>query len=120
MLIHTNPASLTPDDMIPANILNASMVLSGELCEFKKILFTAPDEKFIVMIWENRAAVKLDLKDYPVDEFVTLLEGDLELVSEDGTMSRFKAGDSFLIVKGFNGTWRQSGRLRKYAVWNIR
>lgn len=120
MTVSIDAKALAEADMEPSNALDPSWVRSGEIAEFKKVLFAAPDEKFIVMVWENRKPVELSLPGYPVDEFITLIEGEVELEDEQGKRSSFKAGDSFLIKKGFKGVWRQRGHLRKYAVWNIR
>lgn len=120
MIVSINAKALTKADMSPSNALDPAWVRSGEIQEFHKVLFASPDNKFIVQVWENRTALELSLESYPVDEFITLIEGEVEVVDHAGNVSRFKAGDSFLLVKGFKGIWRQPGYLRKYAIWNIR
>jgi uncharacterized cupin superfamily protein len=40
-----------------------------------------------------------------VDEFCVFLSGHAQLISEDGTVQDFRAGDSFLIPNGFVGYW---------------
>ncbi len=120
MTISVDAKALTDADMSPCNALDPSWVRSGEIQEFNKVLFTAPGGKFIVMVWENRTPLELAFDSYPVDEFITIVRGEVEVEDKLGNVSRFKAGDSFMMEKGFGGVWRQSGHLRKYAIWNIR
>lgn len=39
------------------------------------------------------------------DEFCSILSGHCRLISEDGTVKDFRAGDAFLIPNGFRGWW---------------
>lgn len=51
-------------------------------------------------------------------EFCHLIEGVCELVSADGTVARYEAGDSFIIEPGFTGLWRVIEPMKKrFAVW---
>ncbi len=52
---------------------------------------------------------------YPCDEFMLVLEGEVTLESE-GFSATYKAGDAFLIPKGFKGYWRQPGEMLKYYM----
>ncbi len=52
-------------------------------------------------------------------EFCHLLEGECELVPDDGAPQRFAAGDSFVIEPGFAGVWRVLTQMRKRFVVRI-
>lgn len=52
---------------------------------------------------------------YPCDEFMVVLEGEVT-VEGDGFKETYRAGDSFLIPKGFRGYWRQPGPMLKYYM----
>ena len=55
---------------------------------------------------------------YTKDELCTLLEGTVRLTADDGTVATYTAGDTFLIPKGFKGTWETVVAVRKfYAVY---
>ena len=54
--------------------------------------------------------------DYPVDEFMVVLDGEVTLTHDDGTSDTFRKGDSFLLPKGFKGVWHQPGPMLKYYV----
>ena len=53
---------------------------------------------------------------YPVDEFMVVLDGEVTLTSDGGFSDTYRRGDSFLLPKGFKGTWHQPGPMLKYYV----
>jgi uncharacterized cupin superfamily protein len=53
---------------------------------------------------------------YGEHEFCSMLEGRVRLVSDDGSVAEFGAGDSFVIPAGFNGTWETLIACRKLYV----
>lgn len=50
------------------------------------------------------------------DEFCHLLEGNVRLVDEAGAAKTFKAGDTFVIPKGFSGVWENLTKVKKVYV----
>ena len=54
---------------------------------------------------------------YTKDELCTLLEGEVRLTDESGVTETYRAGDTFLIPKGFKGVWETVLPVRKfYAI----
>ena len=53
---------------------------------------------------------------YPLDEFVYVLEGDLVTIDADGTRHEFHPGDALVIPKGWVGTWDMKTRFKKIIV----
>ncbi|MGE3773965.1 MAG: cupin domain-containing protein [Gammaproteobacteria bacterium] len=68
-----------------------------------------------VAFWEAKAGT-LKTDAYPLDEFVYVLEGELETVDRDGTSRHFGPGDTFVIPKGWAGEWRMKKDFRKLFV----
>jgi len=56
------------------------------------------------MIYEASDGV-IRLTDLPYDEHARLLKGTAILTSVDGKVHEFRAGDTFVVPKGWNGTW---------------
>jgi uncharacterized cupin superfamily protein len=56
------------------------------------------------------------MKDWPQDEVVTLLSGHLVITSTAGNRSMFGPGDSFVVPKGFSGTWEMKTKMREVFV----
>ena len=52
--------------------------------------------------------------EYDEKETCLLLEGDVEVTSEDGKVSGFKAGDYVIFPKGLKCTWNIKKPVRKY------
>lgn len=55
-------------------------------------------------------------EDYPVDEFMVVLHGEVTLTPDGGESHTFRKGESFLLPKGFKGVWHQPGPMLKYYV----
>ncbi|MDE0929714.1 MAG: cupin domain-containing protein [Halioglobus sp.] len=68
-----------------------------------------------VSIYEAKP-LKLRLRDYPIDEFVTVVSGKLILTAEGGSPQHFAAGQSVMVPKGFSGTWEMQGNFRELVV----
>ncbi len=65
----------------------------------------------------SRAGVwEATLEDYGCDEFCVLLEGSVTMIDDDGHEETFRAGNSFLIPKGFTGYWKQSEKKKKFFM----
>ena len=50
---------------------------------------------------------------YPCDEMAVILQGEVEIIDEDGTSHTFGPGECYFMPIGFNGIWRQSDGFRK-------
>jgi uncharacterized cupin superfamily protein len=66
-------------------------------------------------VWDC-TAMTCKMSPYPVDEFMLLLEGAVEIVLPDGRVTRVEAGQSFVIPKGLVCQWRQPGYVKKIFV----
>ena len=54
---------------------------------------------------------------YACDEFMTIIEGAVEIKNnQTGKVETVTAGQSFVIPKGYNCQWHQTGYLRKFYV----
>jgi uncharacterized cupin superfamily protein len=55
---------------------------------------------------------------YPGDEFMFVLEGQVDMVDADGQATHVKEGQAFCIKNGIPISWKQVGFLRKfYMTW---
>jgi uncharacterized cupin superfamily protein len=68
-----------------------------------------------VAFWASEAGA-LKAGNYPLDEFVYVLEGDLVTVDADGTRHEFHPGDALIIPKGWAGIWDMKTRFKKIIV----
>ena len=65
-------------------------------------------------IWEQEANESRWI-DYPVNEWMLVLEGEVVMIEESRTVS-IKAGESFVVPKGTRCRWTQPGYVKKFFV----
>ena len=68
-----------------------------------------------VGVWEAGAG-KSTLKNFPFTEYVLMISGSVLVTELDGSSMLFEAGDTFVIPKGWSGTWDVQERMKKQIV----
>ena len=68
-----------------------------------------------VGVWESGKG-KLLLDDFPFTEYVLMISGRVLVTEIDGTQLNFVTGDTFVIPKGWSGTWDVQERMKKQIV----
>ena len=125
-----NHAGDTPDEAIPKPVLldknkiagkglttldtpwPKRMLVSGIESHRFDNLFTG---QLVVSIYQaDDGMVKIE--DYPFDEFVHVLNGRAILTAQGAAPQTFEAGDSFVVPKGFTGTWEMQDNFREMIV----
>ena len=88
-------------------------VLSGANKHWQKVVHKGD---FVVALYESMPAL-IDVS-YPFgyDEFVTVLEGKVILTSLSGEKQTYAVGDSFLVPKGWQGTWDMPVKFREMII----
>ncbi len=93
---------------------NDSNVVSEEPIENSSHIFHMG--KIMVAVYEA-APGKVHIDDAKYDEFVQILEGRLILTPDGGDESyEYKTGDSFVVPKGYTGTWHMPEKYRELIV----
>jgi uncharacterized cupin superfamily protein len=88
-------------------------VLKGTNEHWQKELYRG---EVAVTIYESMPAL-LDVSDpFPYDEYVFVLEGEVTLTSLEGSKQTHREGDSFLVPKGWRGTWDMPVKYREMIV----
>ncbi len=97
------------DRIDPANLVSGQPVQRGHIYH--------QDEAagYLVGVWDCTPQTE-KMGPYAVDEFMLLLEGELVMGLPDGSEITIKAGQAFVIPKGFECQWRQTGYLRKFFM----
>lgn len=93
-----------------------AVVLEGKPQTVTRNFFTDQTEQFFSGIWEStRGKWRVS---YSENEFVHMLEGEAILTADGGPAERVKAGDSFVVPAGFQGTWESVTDVKKlYAIF---
>ena len=87
-------------------------IIAGESVHRYKRLYTGD---IFVEIYESEP-LTLQVVDFPVDEFVTVISGKLILTVAGEEPQHFEVGDSVMIPKGFTGIWEMQGNYRELLV----
>lgn len=90
-------------------------VVAGDPEEVGHIFHDRQISQATIGIWESKAGT-VSFDAYPFDELCILVEGNLALVGSDGAAETFRAGDVFLIRKGWAGLWIMHAPIKKYYV----
>jgi hypothetical protein len=77
--------------------------------------YRSADRKFTVALWESGPGV-LKTDAYPHDEYCLVLAGHLIITNRSGRREEFGPGDTFVIPKGWAGTWNMTTRFKKQYV----
>jgi uncharacterized cupin superfamily protein len=69
-----------------------------------------------VSVFEASPAI-IDINEsFPYDEFVLVLEGEVTLTNIDRGAATYTQGDTFLVPKGWMGTWDMPVRYREMII----
>ncbi|MGB0507664.1 MAG: cupin domain-containing protein [Pikeienuella sp.] len=68
-----------------------------------------------VGVWEAGEGL-LNLHEFPFTEYVLMISGSVIVTELDGTAMMFSAGDTFVIPKGWSGSWDVQERMKKQIV----
>jgi len=91
----------------------AEVVLEGASENWDSVIHQGD---FVVSVFAASPAV-LDVNEpFPYDEFVLVLEGEVTLTSIDGGAQTYKPGDTFLVPKGWLGTWAMPVKYREMVI----
>ncbi len=77
--------------------------------------FQSSDGKLDVGFYHG-SEVTLQINGWPVDEVMIFLEGQVEITNQDGLSRINGPGEMLVMPKGFIGTWRQIGSIKKLNV----
>lgn len=96
--------------------LDSNKLISGNPKQSVWNHYTDPTGKYFSGFWQSEIG-KWRIS-YTEEETCYLVEGVSIVTDEDGTSTTLKAGDSFVIPKGFVGTWEVVEPSRKlYAIY---
>jgi len=91
----------------------AEIVLKGESENWEKVIHQGD---YVVALFEASPAI-IDVNEpFPYDEFVQVLEGEVTLTNVDGGTATYKQGDTFLVPKGWMGTWDMPFKYREMII----
>lgn len=112
MVFRVNPDKM---ELSPSKFIATEDIVDGTPQESAKTIFEGSSGDLQLGVWEcTPYAEAVDL--YGVDEFCTLLTGQVSFIDNAGHKETYKAGESYLVRKAFSGTFRVEKPTRKLYV----
>ena len=115
-IVHLETAALEQVELKAIEDLSFMKVIDGDDVQHGGLSsFISADDSFRVGL-STYTKVSLKLTNWPANEFMYFLEGQVEITDEEGESKIYGPGDAIVMPKGFNGTWRQPSPIKKIYV----
>ncbi len=105
--------SIAPEQMTVLEDTDPFIIKGDKPTQRDYSYFTNDTEDMFVGMWDS-TPFESEMAPFPTHEFVRLLEGEIVITEEDGTVSRFGKDDTFFVPKGTVCSWRTTGYVKKY------
>jgi uncharacterized cupin superfamily protein len=113
-IANDSPQISLVDSAIPTEVLMAKPgTYLGEKFTFEET--HSGDVRVQVGVWEAGAG-KMHINNFPFTEYVLMISGSVIVTEKNGALNAFVAGDTFVIPKGWTGTWDIQTRMKKQIV----
>ena len=99
----------------PAQHDPADVILDGAKAPHALTAFSDEANVLTAGVWQCDAGT-LKLSDLPIHEVCVLIEGEVTITGDDGRSEQYRAGDAFVLHKGFSGTWHMPVATKKYSI----
>jgi hypothetical protein len=105
--------SITPEQMTVLEATDPFIIEGEKPTQRDYIYFTNDTEDMFVGMWDS-TPFESEMAPFPCHEFVRLLEGEIIITEEDGTVQTFVKDDVFFVPKGTVCSWKTTGYVKKY------
>lgn len=93
----------------------AELLIAGEPVQHGHGYLEVPEIGLSAGVWDC-TAMTTRTGSYPVNEFMLVLEGGVTIAEPNGRETTISAGQSFILPKGLECSWKQAGYMRKFYV----
>lgn len=93
----------------------AADLVSGAPVQYGRYYFNAPKLGLSVGVWSS-SAYERKMKPAAADEFGLVLDGSATITEANGHVTEIAQGDAFVIPRGVECAWKQTGHVRKVFV----
>ena len=77
-------------------------------------VFRSGDEKFVFGLWKR--APETGPMDLPYHEIAVIIEGEVEVTEQDGTVYRVGVGDVLITPRGSKATWKALSPVKQFRA----
>lgn len=106
-----------PDDFsVKPDELTANLFVSDLPIQHSHLYYADEDLGLYVGVWDTNDMIETG-GPYSCEEFMWLIDGEATIKNnKTGVFEKAKSGEAFIIPKGYDCQWHQSGYLRKFFV----
>ena len=101
--------------MVTWDEIPAELIQSGSPVQTGHEYFATDNGKITAGVWDCTAH-QLKPGPYEVDEFMIVLDGSILIEDDAGDTETYSAGESFILPKNLNCSWKQTEYTRKFYV----
>jgi hypothetical protein len=112
-LIHLTPDG--PAGLQPCSVVPADALLAGSPQPVEQGVVLLEDGPTTIGIWEA-SPYRERFQDYPFHEVAQVISGRLTITPDGGAPRHFGPGDSYVMERGFCGTFEVTETMRKYYM----
>jgi len=95
------------------DVTDPFVIKSGNPVQHDSNAFTNDAGNLFIGMWDS-TAFESEMLPFPCYEFVQLLEGEITITEQDGTVNVFGAGDVFMVPEGTVCSWKTTGYVKKF------
>ena len=106
-------SSITPEQMEILDTTDPFIISGKKPTQRDYNYFTNDAEDMFVGMWDT-TAFESEMAPFPCHEFVRLLQGEVVITEENGTVQTFGKDDVFFIPHGTVCSWKVSGYVKKF------
>ena len=99
-------------------VIKEKDTIDGKVWTAKDFSIFTSDDDVLDMGFYQSEAVRAPVESYGVDEFMVFLKGGVDLISDDGTVTKVRAGDAIFVEKGWKGIWDTQGYEKIYVIYS--
>lgn len=99
--------------LVPIDHDVSDTAVDGATAPMAHTAYVDPTQHFTAGVWACDAGT-LEIRNLAVDEACYLIEGRVIITDERGNSEEFRAGEGFVLPRGFSGTWHMPVAIRKY------
>ncbi|MCP3939806.1 MAG: DUF861 domain-containing protein [Actinomycetia bacterium] len=105
--------SIAPEQMALLEETDPFIIRGDKPVQRDHISFTNDGGDMFVGVWDS-TPFESEMAPFPCHEFVRLLEGEIVITEQDGTVNTFGKDDAFFVPKGTVCSWRATEYVKKY------
>jgi uncharacterized cupin superfamily protein len=105
--------SIAPEQMTDLETTDPFVIAGKKPTQRDYNYFTNDTEDLFVGLWDS-TPFESEMAPFPCHEFVRLLEGEIVITEENGTVQTFVEDDVFFVPKSTVCSWKAAGYVKKY------